>query len=311
MVRPLRDFERLDPTLFRAFMAAAETLNFTKAADKALMTQSGVSQHIAKLESQLGVHLFVRSNKTVLLTDAGRELALHIEHYLDDTASLCERLRSLEKSLTGHVVYAMPGSCLLAPHLGEMLSKRKQFPGIELRILIQSNEDIVKDLLSGHIDFGFVTTKVEVPGLKLVPFCNEEFVLVSSKTSIPDASTVANLLDEDFVTYPGVESYFEAWQHHYFPKSKKRYFDSLRVKGHIESIHGALALIAAGVGCSVVPRHCVESEVLNGRITVISPHKKSDPLFNTIYIGTLLGRRPTRRAQQVMNWFFEMHPEMS
>ena len=49
-----RDFTLLDTRLFKAFMAAAETRSFTHAATRAHMTQSGVSQHIAKLEEQIG-----------------------------------------------------------------------------------------------------------------------------------------------------------------------------------------------------------------------------------------------------------------
>ncbi|OYZ11959.1 MAG: hypothetical protein B7Y39_19090 [Bdellovibrio sp. 28-41-41] len=48
-------FDRIDTRLFKAFLAAAIAENFTQAAEKAGMTQSGISQHIAKLEEQVGV----------------------------------------------------------------------------------------------------------------------------------------------------------------------------------------------------------------------------------------------------------------
>jgi len=48
------DFARLDGGSFKAFVAAAKALNFTTAAEKAAMTQSGVSQHVARLERELG-----------------------------------------------------------------------------------------------------------------------------------------------------------------------------------------------------------------------------------------------------------------
>ena len=205
----------------------------------------------------------------------------------------------------------MPGSCLLAPHLATMLTRRHKFPGIDLRILIRSNEEIVKEILGGHLDFGFVTTMFDVPGLRLVPFCNEEFVFVSPMGSKVDICNIDYLLKENFVTYPGMENYFDAWQHHHFPKSKKRLFDSLNIKGHIESIHGAITLIVNGVGCSVIPRHCVADEVFKDRISVLIPNTKKNSVMNTIYIATLAGQRPTRRAQQVMDWFYDMHPEIS
>jgi len=80
----VRKFSELSTEAFRAFWAAKETLNFTEAASIASMTQSGVSQHIARLESQLEAELFLRINKKVVLTEAGRRLTSFIEKYLEE-----------------------------------------------------------------------------------------------------------------------------------------------------------------------------------------------------------------------------------
>ncbi|MGE0173702.1 MAG: LysR family transcriptional regulator [Oligoflexales bacterium] len=310
MVRPLRDFERLDPGLFRAFLAAAETLNFTRAAEKAGMTQSGVSQHISKLESLLDAPLFTRSNKSVLLTDAGKQLVLYIESYLDAMDEFCERLQSGERTLQGNVSYAMPSSCLLSPHLSEMLNKRKEFSGIELRILIRSNDEIVRGLLDGIYDFGFVTRTYDLPGLDLIPFCDEELVFVAPSGMEIKGLEIGDIVAAEFVTYPGIDVYFDLWQRHYFPKVKNRCFEALNVKGHIESIHGAITLVAGGTGCSVMPVHCIDKELAKQSILIHRPDVKKAPLLNRIHIATLAGRVATRRAQQVMDWFFAMHPEV-
>ncbi|WP_299831066.1 LysR family transcriptional regulator [uncultured Roseobacter sp.] len=61
-------------TWFRAFEAAARHLSFTLAADELGFTQSAISQHVRALEDRLGCQLFVRANRSLQLTDAGRLL---------------------------------------------------------------------------------------------------------------------------------------------------------------------------------------------------------------------------------------------
>ena len=312
MGRSKRDFDRLDPTLFRAFMAAVEAENFTKAAQAIAMTQSGVSQHIAKLEEQVGVSLFKRVNKSVLLTDAGRMMVAHIERYLDDTEAFYESLQQGAATLSGRVVYAMPESCVLAPHLGMMLRKRaKEHPDIDLRIHIQANADIVHGILAGDLDFGFVTKTFDVPGLKTVAFCEEEFVLISPKGDLAEGATLEQILEAGFVSYPGMELYFDAWQEHYFPRLKKRLSDSVLVRGSIEDIRGAVTMVSEGVGSTVVPKHCAFQELAKKTVAEIHPAAKQSTVKNTICIATVHNDRPTKRAQRVRDWFFDMHPEIA
>ncbi|MEQ1877319.1 MAG: LysR family transcriptional regulator, partial [Bdellovibrionia bacterium] len=112
MINDLKDIRHLDSSLFKAFMAAARELNFTSAALKAAMTQSGVSQQIAKLEEQVGAPLFERVNKKVHLTNAGRLLSELVEQHFDQTEKFLEQVSLQTRELRGPVRYAMPHSCL-------------------------------------------------------------------------------------------------------------------------------------------------------------------------------------------------------
>src|SRR5688572_25662502 len=98
-------FSQIDPRLFRAFDSAAQLGSFTLGAQKAGMTQSGMSQHIARLEEQLGVPLFERVNKKVLLTTAGQELRNFLNFYSDSVDSFVERLRKNVTAPKGIVKY--------------------------------------------------------------------------------------------------------------------------------------------------------------------------------------------------------------
>lgn len=310
MPRSNNEFDRVDPSLFRAFMAAAETKNFTQAAKVAAMTQSGISQQIAKLENQLGVQLFARSNKSVLLTEAGRHLTRFVETYLDSTAVLQDLLRKETAELAGSVYYGMPESCLISPHLSMLLQKRQKHPKIELHIELITNERVLAGILSGRLDFGFITQNLDVTGLTMTPYCEEEFVLLSA-AGVDAAKIGLDFLTEStWVVYPGLETYLIDWFGHYFPKATVPHVDSLPYAGKIDSIHGALKLIAGGVGISVVPRHCAEHLLETKEFQILRPETKKTPVKSMIYIAHLSSRLLTKRTKQVMDWFFAMHPEV-
>ena len=64
----------INPVLLRSFCTLVEVGHFTRSADRLNMTQSGISQHIRKLEAQLGQDLLIREGKQFTLTDAGQRL---------------------------------------------------------------------------------------------------------------------------------------------------------------------------------------------------------------------------------------------
>ena len=120
-----------------------------------------------------------------------------------------------------------------------------------------------------------------------------------------------DVLALDFVNFPRMEVDFDAWQKYYFPKAKKRYYESLNIKGSVETIQGAVVLAAGAVGGIVVPKQCIENEYKTGELFISAPSIPQKPLQNTIYVGLLSDRTPTRRTQQVMDWFFAIPPEVA
>ena len=155
----MRNFEKIDENSLRAFYFAAESLNFTRAAEAAALTQSGVSQHVARLEESLGASLFLRVGRKVQLTEAGSILKRFAEEYLDHVDSLLEQVRMEEQELKGLVRYAMPSSCLKTPHFPILLKAREKFSGVDLKVTICHSPEVVDHLLEGSVDFGFVTER--------------------------------------------------------------------------------------------------------------------------------------------------------
>lgn len=299
----MRDFNRLDTGAFRGFYFAAETLNFTLAAQRAGMTQSGVSQNISKLESQLGVLLFLRVGRKVVLTEAGKKFKHYIEQYLDQLELLAESLTTSQTSQKGRVNYAMPASCLMTPHFSLLLRERqKRFSELELSVTLCPSDEVVEKLLDGEIDFGFVTKKIEHPDIQLLPFCTEEYVLIGNQSELLENISPESLKKLNFVAHPGVEVLFDDWIGHHFPRAKNLNWNSLRVVGEMNSLHGAIPMVEAGMGMTIIPKHCVEDLIAKKKLFAFRGTAKQ-PLQATIYIITLSNVGLPRRVQTVIEVF--------
>ncbi len=297
------DLAALDSKLFPAFVAAAELSNFTQAAKRAHMTQSGVSQHVAKLEEQLGVQLFKRVSKQVFLTDAGRALLRYVQEQSSIWSEFLDSIRSEERAMSGDVSYAMPPSCLMSPHFGMLLERRAAQQNIHLHVQIKSSPEVIELILRNETHFGFVTQRPEHPSLAFQHFCDEEYVLVSA-----DARAIASMRPGDLfrmhtIDYPGADVYYNAWLRHHGPEESRDYY-SLVHSGRINAIDGAVKMVRGGLGSGVFPRHCVEADLASGALHEYPSDKP--PLTNPIYICHIKDNVPIRRVRQVIDWFREM-----
>ena len=303
----MRDFQKLDPQSLKAFYYACEYLNFTRAAERAALTQSGVSQHIAKLEENLGSPLFSRVGKRVFLTEAGKQLRIFTEEYLDRVDGLIESFRSEQQTLSGRVRYAMPATCLYTPHFSNLLEARKDFPQIDLRVDICHSEEVLRRLLENEIDFGFVTRNLPHANLIFQKFAQEEYVLASSHAADLKIDRVSDLLSRDCVAFPGMDVFLSHWQSQIFPKQKPIGIEQLRVRGEVNSLSAAITMISHGVGMTVLPRHCIVEQLQEKTLYA----KRQKNCQNTIYIVSLRTSPKPKRVQRVLETFWKMRPESS
>ena len=301
------DFLRLDPRFFKAFVAAAEFENFTIAASQAAMTQSGISQHISKLEEQVGLPLFMRGSKSTVLTDAGKLLLNYIRSYNDSVASLMDQMRQDQEMVEGLVSYAMPPSCLLSPHFPMLLERRLAYPALELKVQLLPNTEILPLLIDGKMDFGFVTERVEHPMLDYRKFCDEEYILVGPKNLNVLDLQIENILAYRYINYPGMGVYFNYWIEHYLPEAKHISDRSLHHAGEMNSIEGAILMVVGGLGISVFPRHCVQEHIDNGQL--VEWTSSADALTNTIHIVTRQDPPIPKRVATVIDWFMDMQSD--
>jgi len=298
----MKNFRHIDPVSLRAFYFAALTLHFTRASELAGLTQSGVSQHVARLEEELGVDLFLRSGRKVSLTAAGRELLAFAESYVDQVEQVVTRLGGAARELEGPVRYAMPASCLMTPHFPLLLQKRAKFPDVELQVTICHSEEVLERLVAGEIDFGFITRTLGHKDVERTEFAREEYVLVGADKAAM-ARGARELLEERFIDYPGMDVLFEAWHRDVLPRRVPPALRELTSGGRINDLAAAVTMVEHGVGLGVFPRHCVQAAIQR---RTLYPFGGSTGATYPIYLVRPRGSRPLARVDRVVQAFWEM-----
>ncbi len=299
----IRDFDQLDPKLYKAFMAAAETSNFTEAAALVKMTQPGVSQHISKLEQQVGLPLFKRIGRQVTLTDAGRQLVVYIKKYLVMMDQFHETIQHSQRDVFGLVTYVMPASCLLSNHFISMLEKRLEYDGIELDVQLGSTEFAIDAVLTDKADFAFVAGQIDSAQLEYMPFCLEEYLLVGSPAQVRRAKSREAVGALRFIHYPDFDTLAKLWFSKAFGEEGEYLNFLLHYSGKVNSLEAAIMMVRGGLGVSFFPRHCVEPYLEVAELVEV---ELDDRLLHPVSIVKNTKVNLPRRVNMVIDWFLQM-----
>jgi LysR family transcriptional regulator, glycine cleavage system transcriptional activator len=163
----------------KAFEAAARHLSFTRAAGELNVTQAAISHQVKALEETLGLALFRRVNRSLLLTDEGQSLYPDLGDAFDTIAAAVERL--YERDQAGVLNLSTLDSIAaawLVPRIGKF---RALHPDIDVRI---STTDQVIDFLSDGIDMALRYGTGPYPGMEKVLLMNETLFPVVSPSLI-------------------------------------------------------------------------------------------------------------------------------
>jgi len=164
----------------RTFRVVAETLNFTRAAERLGLTQSAVSHQIKSLETELGEPLFIRAKRGVKLSSAGQLALENAVRILDEAEALRERVTGGEHSPAGRVRAAAATQAFV--HLFAPLFEgfMREQPRIDVSFRTTASTDqTVSEILNGVADVGFASLPVFSPALKITSLFEDELVLVA------------------------------------------------------------------------------------------------------------------------------------
>ncbi len=192
--------KRLPPlNALRVFDAAARHLSFTKAAEELFVTQAAVSHQIKSLEDFLGLKLFRRRNRSLLLTEEGQSYYLDIKEIF---SSINEATRKLQaRSAKGALTVSLPPSFAIQWLVPRLSSFNSAYPGIDVRIQAIDREE---EKLADDVDVAIFYGRGNWPGVRterlyaeyLLPVCSPSLLMGDHALKVPGDLAYHTLLHD-------------------------------------------------------------------------------------------------------------------
>lgn len=141
----------------RYFLAVAEELNFTRAAERLHLAQQALSAAVRKLEGDLGVQLFTRSTRHVALTPAGEALVDAARHVLESAADAVDEATRAGSGRTGRLIIGFSTAAGSVPKVRGLIRRfTHSAPGVDIRLVEHDFSDPTAGLSSGGSQVAFV-----------------------------------------------------------------------------------------------------------------------------------------------------------
>lgn len=280
----------------RQFVALGDALNFHRAAESLNMSQPPLSIGIRKLESEMGVRLFDRQSRGVLLTEAGRVALPFARKILSDLAAMADAASATVNGMGGRLTVGFVGSAVYAllPQVVPLF--RSERPAVDLRLREATTLEIVRGVESGELDVGVVRTPVyDIGEVALDSLYREEMILLIPKDHALCHEKVVQL--EDLRDAP-----FIGHDRARLPNYRNLLLNACdaagfqpRIVEEAAHLHTLIALVESGIGVALAPavsRIPGANRIGYARLTV-----RGEPLMVGLALATSPdARRPARDA---------------
>jgi DNA-binding transcriptional LysR family regulator len=278
----------------RYFLAVAEELHFRKAAEKLFISQPGLSRQVKLLEEELGVILFERHTRKVVLTKVGEYLKEEFTLQLKTLSHTLDTAKLLQDGKKGALKIGYVGSAMqdVIPNL--LLSFEKKHPNIVFNLKEIDNQKQLDGLLDFSLDIGFVRLERVPRALEIKTILKESFCLVLPQDHAINEFNFKNLVqfkEESFILFDAKysASYYE---------KVMQIFDDCGFTPLIShnTIHSSsiFKLVENNFGISIVPKSLaqkrghqikfIELDMISQKTTlsVIWNQKNSNPILQDV-----------------------------
>lgn len=234
------------------FVAVAEERHFTRAARRALVSQSGLSASIRALERELGAPLFVRSTRHVELTEVGRAVLVDARRALAGAAAARDAAAAVRGLLRGTVVVGTE-QCVTGVDVPRVLAAfRAAHPGVEVRLRHEGSLALLGQIPASRVDVAFVAITGPVPeGVRLFPVARSPMVLLchpEHEVAAGGEPTWADLGSQVFVDFPPDWSIRQLGDRAFARAGLER-----EVELEVNDVHSLIDLVRHGLGIAIVP----------------------------------------------------------
>ena len=259
------------------FVVLVEEGHFTRTAERLFMTQPGVSQHLKKLEQQVGVCLLNRVGKGFELTLAGERLYRHGVQLKGEQQQLVSTLLD-DQPERGPCRFACSGT--LAMHLyAPLLAIQQQSPGLTVSLEAAPNQRILEAVLENRVDLGIVTEQPVSPLIDGQYLGAHPLCLVVPGALAGSTPTYEELTALGFIDHPDGEHYARQLLGANYG-GQFRNSRPLPRSGFVNQLNQILMPVARGLGFTVLPAMAVLHSPYREQVVILTlPHSVDERLY--------------------------------
>jgi DNA-binding transcriptional LysR family regulator len=244
---------------FRYFVAVAEELHFSRAAQRLNIGQPPLSLQIQSIERELGVLLFKRDRRNVELTDAGQMFLVEARGALEQAQRAIDAAKRFGRGEVGTLRVEFTTSAPLLPDFPKAIrSFHDRYPDVHLQLKIQNSHSILEALKLGKVDIGFIrparqtvlpreVTSIQLYKDRLMLVLPADHALAKFEGPVP----LKELINEDFLLRPIQRD--GGFYDQIFELCAQAGFVP-RIVQEIQDTATAFGLVAAGLGVTIAPK---------------------------------------------------------
>ena len=242
---------KIDFDGIQAFVVIAELGGFNKAADQLHITQTALTRRVQKLESYLGLKLIDRTTRHVELTAVGREFLPQARAIVNEMTSAIGHLKDMSQHAKGSFSLACIPSLTVSMVPQLIRQYADLYPDNRIRILDATSSEVRKAVLNHQAEIGLALDGEKHPDLIETPLFDDPLVFICRETHTlknKKSVTWSDMRDADLI----VVSNFTATR---VLMDYQLALHGISLSGSYEVQHHATAinLVAAGVGCAILP----------------------------------------------------------
>lgn len=244
----------MDQKLLFSFVTLAEELNFVRAAERLRITQSALSQQIAKFEQELGFTLFDRTRRRVSLTDAGRSLLEEGRIALRQLDLAVEMARRASEGKSGRLTigFADAAALNILPELTSQFSR--SYPGVNIILHEMISSEQVEALRAKRIQIGLLRPVFNNQDFDARLLLREPYVVAVAtehRLARQQVIRIRDLANEGLIMTRRVKALYLERN---FQPAFKRAGIQPKIVQEVNELHAILGLVAGGLGVALFPK---------------------------------------------------------
>lgn len=277
--------------------------SFSAAAERLGLTQPAVSLQIRQLERHFNLRLIERVAKRCKPTSAGTALLEHLARIDSAVEGALEAMNSHAQGIAGQVSIGTGATAcihLLPPMLRSL---KRRFPGLDVRVSTGNTSDLIKAVEDNRLDLAVLTLPASSRRVQLTPVLEDQFVAIFAQDDPrrPDSLTPETLVDLPMVMFETGSSTRQLIDDWFLQAGLV-----LKPVMELGSIEAIKEMVAAGLGCSVVPRMAVAASHHRRGLEV---HALSPDLGRTLAMALRQDKPLGKALQQVIQAILALGPK--